>query len=173
MSGPMQISPPKPPIQDRALSFYKTKAAGAKARPPVLRPGAIASDVVLGAYGACTANTICFLHMRSCVPDMRALKGLACCLRATLASLHASHCSGEALTSPACHACGCVSFFRACVWCIAYYVCWRSQRAAIIDQRACCCWSCLLVLFIGFVRDLCAIVSAFHMYIVPPRRYLS
>jgi hypothetical protein len=35
----------------------------------------------------------------------RALKGLACRARVTLASSHASPCLGEALTSPACRAC--------------------------------------------------------------------
>ena len=43
---------------------------------------------------------------------VHALKGLACRARVTSASLHASPCSCEALTSPACHACGCPSSFR-------------------------------------------------------------
>jgi hypothetical protein len=51
---------------------------------------------------------------------MRALKGMACCARVTPASLHASPCSGEALTSPACRACGCGSPFRACFWSMPY-----------------------------------------------------
>ena len=43
---------------------------------------------------------------------MHALKGLPCRARVTPASSHASHCSGEALTSP-CHACGSASPSRA------------------------------------------------------------
>ena len=42
---------------------------------------------------------------------MHALNGLACRARVTPASSHASPCSGETLTSPACNACGCAGPF--------------------------------------------------------------
>ncbi len=51
---------------------------------------------------------------------MHALKGLACHSRVTTASSHASPCSGEVLTSAACHTFGCTSPFRACSWSMPY-----------------------------------------------------
>jgi hypothetical protein len=56
-----------------------------------------------------------FAHVR-----MRALKGLACRAHVTAASSHASPCSGEAFTLPACHACGSTSPVCACVCSMPY-----------------------------------------------------
>ena len=54
------------------------------------------------------------VRARACVCcRMRALKGLACCARVTPVSSHASPYLDEALTSPACHACGCATCFCA------------------------------------------------------------
>jgi hypothetical protein len=74
---------------------------------------------------------------------MHALKGLACRARVTPASSHASTCPGKALTSSACHACGCASPFCACFCSIPYggnLLFWRSTFEYYV--RAVCVCVC-------------------------------
>ncbi len=65
-----------------------------------------------------TSPTYCQSRMFSpyALARMRALKGLACHARVTSASSHALPEQGEALTSPACRACGRASPFRTRLW---------------------------------------------------------
>ncbi len=79
----------------------------------------------------CTADTICFLHMLSYV-CVRSKAWLA-----APAGLHAY--SGEALTSPACHDCGCASSFRAHFWPMSYGENIGHQRYACVCVCMCMC----------------------------------
>ena len=60
-----------------------------------------------------------FSHMLTCI-CMRSKKDGRNRARVTPASSLASPCSGEALTSPACRACGCASPFRTRFWSMPY-----------------------------------------------------
>ena len=59
-------------------------------------------------------------------------QALACRARVTPASSHASPCSGEVLTTPAFHACGCISPFRS----FLVHAIWRKYSVLAVSMWA-------------------------------------